>query len=68
MEDDKIRIGFDWYRLVRHYDTSAPCSQCAFLDRNTLKCTFPTDKERGCSIEGGTRHGWNTTEYVAVLV
>lgn len=62
-DNNVTHIGGTDYVLVAHFDTAAPCSHCAFLERPWLTCRFPSDTEKRCKCEPGKLHGWKTLEY-----
>lgn len=71
MEKDNLKefdgkpmmIGDTAYFLRFYEDNSAPCSKCAFFNRETLGCRLPMGVTAECNRVGGTHTGWNTLEY-----
>jgi hypothetical protein len=59
-------INNEYYKLELFENNSAPCSYCHFLERPSLKCTFPDGNKKECEFKKGTKKGWNTFEYVKV--
>ena len=62
----KVIINNEYYKLELFENNSAPCSYCHFLERPSLKCTFPDGNKKECEFKKGTKKGWNTFEYVKI--
>ena len=59
-----IEYSEDWFTIIKHTNTSSPCSQCYFFNNSTLKCEFPEEKnKKECKTERGYVNGWNSWEY-----
>jgi len=64
--DNIFKIGDEIYTLTFYADNSAPCGNCAFLERPSLVCVHPCKAERKCKCESGYNKGWNTWEYTRI--